>query len=294
VAAVAIEGRESSAIIDPELWYRRPMLYAMRIGPLLLPEGGAPYAFLGITDAGHVVAPLLTHHDAKGLRHLAAQAQGEELRCEPGLVHAGREFGFKAGPMPESAIPMRASFVLGVGIGKVYADVRNPDLLLDLAQAAAEFWRARPFDHWTDEQAIEIELAGAMNRTVEASILGNGGQEYGLALYFEPGGIQKIVRAVDQGRPEKAAAVEALAMTLDDEPAFAVEALDAAYGLPRVPIAMRSGRELRSVNELELSALTAAVRAVAKLTPGMRDTTAVAEVEGMKSIARVRAPEPDA
>jgi len=266
----------------------------MKLGPLPLAEGGAPYAFLGTLDGGQVVPPLVTHHDALGLRHLAAQANGEELRCEPALAKAGREFGFKAAPMPESALPLRVSFVLGVGIGKFYADVRKPDLLLDFAQAAAEFWRARPFDHWTDEQAVVIEISGAMSRTVEASILGHGGREYGLALCFEPGGIQKIVRSVDEGRPENAAAVETLAMTLNDEPAFAVAALDAAYGLPRVPIAMRSGREVRWVKEPELSALTAAVRAVAKLTPGTRNTTGEAMVEGLQSVARVRAPEPDA
>src|SRR5262249_54862523 len=76
----------------------------------------------------------------------------------------------------------------------------------------------------------------------EGSIMGNGGQEFGLALYEKAGAIERIATYVDAGRMDMARREDCIAVTLDAKPRFAVDALKDAFGLPRVPYPMRLKR----------------------------------------------------
>ena len=71
------------------------MLYAIRLGPIETGEGPTT-AYVGFTEAG-ALPPILASSDKDGLRELARQAQGHELRCERALLRAGKALGFASG-----------------------------------------------------------------------------------------------------------------------------------------------------------------------------------------------------
>ena len=54
--------------------------------------------------------------------------------------------------------------------------------------------------------------------------MGAGGQEFGLAVYDQPGSIRRVGEAVQRGRMEVASRVLATAVTFDAEPAWAAKA----------------------------------------------------------------------
>lgn len=136
-------------------------------------------------------------------------------------------------------------------------------------------------------------MTGAIVHTFEASVMGNAGVEYGLALYYRRGDVVRLPRLLEAGRRAEATKIDTLVMALGEEPAFTAAALEDAIGLPRVPVPMRiEGGRTRPVTDEELLVLVAAVRAVAKLSPEMREATGEAAFDEMRTVARVRAPAP--
>ena len=68
--------------------------------------------------------------------------------------------------------------------------------------AAAGFFRAAPWEVLANVDALEIEVPsppGADDRTWTATIMGMGGEEYGIALYSEPGRLLGPVRGAGVG-----------------------------------------------------------------------------------------------
>jgi hypothetical protein len=124
----------------------------------------------------------------------------------------------------------------------------------------------------------------------EVSILGGGGEEFGVAIYDQPGSIQRVLIAMDAGRPEDGRQVDSLSVTLDEEPEWAVDALEDAFGLNRLPfpVRLRRGRPSAASTE-ELLQLAAVLDAVVKLTAGeaQDEAEASAQWRGLSVTARV-------
>jgi hypothetical protein len=243
------------------------MLYAIKLGPIETDEGRV-HAYVGIRDDGYLAGTVLMHRDKDALRELAAEAPtGETLLCEKRLARAGIPLGFAAAdPPPWVPLPRAAlAAVLALGPDMVPGD---PDALHLLFHGANEFWRAKPWRYWSDGDAIEIVLTGAVEATFEGALMGAGGMEYGVALYRRAGALGRIARRVDANRMHDAIREDCLAVTFDDEPRFAISALREAYGLARLPVPMKIERgAVAGLDGRELAILGGVLRLLAAVTP---------------------------
>ncbi len=267
-----------------------PMLYATKLGPVTTGEGST-YVYVGFTSDARLLPPVMAEDDAIGLRRLAMAASREDLRCDPDLADAGRPLGYEPMPRPDDVIAGRAGLALTLSMGKL--GLQQPGLLQALAEGSAAFWKRRPWEDWNDGQPLVAEVRGTRTHTYEASIMGRGGETFGISLYEERGTIREIIRLMDEGRPGDASRVNSIAVTFDEEPAYAVQALREAYDLPVVPVPMRivRGRPAK-IEPTDLLVVAVALRAVADLPRHAGAMAAGVEVDGIDVAVRVTAPEP--
>jgi hypothetical protein len=270
------------------------MLYAVKIGPIPTGEGDATF-YCGFEEE-QLHPPVLAESDTDGLRRVAAQAPGADLRCDPALAKAGKKLGFEPAEAPEFAKAGTVAMLTALAAGPHGESLGSPLGLYALAVAASRFETSAPWTLWHDEQPIEVTFSGAFKGTYEASILGNGGQEFGVALYAEKGALAKVAAFVEAKKMDQARAMDSLAMIFDDEPEFAVDLFERLLGLPAIPIAIRlAGGRPEAVHEEEVLALAAALNAVAALHPRAREVIGDAGVEGFGMgvvKARIVAPPP--
>ena len=271
------------------------MLYAVKIGPIPTGEGDATF-YCGFEEE-MLHPPVMAETDADGLQRIAAQAPGADLYCDKALAKAGKKLGFEPVEPPEFAKAGTVAMLTALAAGPHGESLGSPIGLYALAVAASRFETSAPWTLWHDGQAISVTFSGGLQGRYEASILGNGGQEFGLALYRKKGDLQRVAKLVDAGQMKKAEQVDSLAMVFDDEPAFAVDLFERMLGLPAIPIAIKlEGGKPTPVREEEVLALAAALNAVAALHPRAREIVGDAGVEGYGPglvKAHVVAPEPE-
>jgi hypothetical protein len=271
------------------------VVHIFRLGPLEV-GGRKAYAYCGLDPDGALIPPEITHTDAKGLGALAKRYAGQPLRCEPALADAARPFGFEPAPLPETALLPRATLAYGLALGPM-AGRPKLDVLIRFLEACAAFWTARPWELLGSDDPLPVALTErGRKRKAEVSVMGAAGQEFGVALYDEPGSIRRVAALVNAGRMKETRGVSALAVTFDEEPAWAATALEAAFGLPRlpVPIRVRKGKGGPATTE-ELLDAAALLEAVAELAGADDAEHAEATVEagGRAITARVDLPDDD-
>lgn len=270
------------------------MVHVFRLGPFKAGTRAA-YAFGGLDESGALVPPEVAHSDAEALSALAKRFAPGPLHCEPKLAETGRQFGFTPAELPEAALLPRATLAFGLALGPS-GDRPSLDVLTRFFEVCAEYWSARPWELIDSEEPIHVELTSSGKRRIaEASVMGAGGEEFGVALYDEPGSIRRVASAVARRRMQEAASVAATAVTFDAEPLWAVEAFDDAFALPRlpVPIRVRKGKPAPASTE-ELHVLTAVLEAIVALaadTDDLQPAEATIEVEGRAASARVWLPD---
>ena len=268
------------------------MVHVFRLGPLDV-GGRKAYAYGGGAD-GELIPPAVAHSDAKGLGAIAERFAGRPLRCEPSLAQAGRPLGFEPAELPEEALLPRATLAYGLALGPA-AGRPGMDVLVRFLEACSEFWSSRPWELIESDEAVPVTLVeSGRDRAAEASVMGLGGEQFGAALYDEPGSIRRVADLVTAGRMKEASRVSALAVTFDEEPAWAAAALDDAFGLPRVPVPLRvrKGKAGAATTDelLEAAALLEALATLA--TPDeAEEAEATVEVGGRSITARVALPD---
>jgi hypothetical protein len=144
------------------------MLYAIKLGPLETGEGPIA-AYVGFTETG-ALRPVLGLKDGDGLAQLAAQAQGHELRCERGLLRAGK-LGFAAAPLPDWARAGRATLAFGLS-GSGQRGVRNLDVVECFLASVAAFSHAAPWRFWCDSEPLAVTISTASAKEYEGCIMG--------------------------------------------------------------------------------------------------------------------------
>lgn len=258
------------------------MLYAFKLGPIETGEGFTT-TYVGMTP-NEALPPLFVAHATEALKSLADQAGDLELRCEPALARAGKAIGFEPATAPEWVAGPRAVLAWGLAMGNGGGKLLGAPIP-EFLHASAAFMKAKPWRHWDNEDIVELDVTGARERTYEASIMGCGGEEYGIALYEEKGAIAKLTRFFDAGRMHEAAKLRSIAVTMDDEPMWAIRALKEVFGLARVPVPIKVARGAPGpVDALDLVTLTAALRAIAQLSPRRTEASARLPVEGVPGI----------
>src|SRR6266545_1681 len=175
------------------------MVHVFRLGPLEV-GGRKAYAYCGLDAGGAPIPAEITHTDARGLGALAKRYAGQPIRCEPALAEAARPFGFEPAPLPKAALLPRATLAYGLALGPM-AGRPKLDILIRFLEACAAFWSARPWELLGSDDPVPVALTEkGRTRKAEASVMGAAGQEFGVALYDEPGSIRRVAALVTAGR----------------------------------------------------------------------------------------------
>ncbi len=74
------------------------------------------------------------------------------------------------------------------------------DRLRAFASAAAAFFVARPWDHLTNEDLVIVDSEHAARDMRHVSVLGQGGQQFGLAFFDSRRAFERMLEAADAGR----------------------------------------------------------------------------------------------
>lgn len=244
-----------------------PSLHAFSLGPI--PDrSGTGLVYLASLDGKLLHARATTPGEA--LAELRAQAPAQtRLFCTRELMMVGLQHGFVSAEPDEALLALRAQLAVWLAHDKVAP--RADDALLLLISAAADFFKARVWERAPAEGALQLTITGALQRRYEVAVMGAAGQQFGVALYPKPGTVERITRAMKEGRRGDLVGIEGLSLTLDPEPAFAARAVQAWCGLPRTPrvLALRGGDiAAASREELQILALTLSTLGQLQGSPG--------------------------
>jgi hypothetical protein len=268
------------------------MVHVFRLGPLDV-GGREAFAYAALGEDGPLVPPEVEYSDAKGLGALAKRLAGQELRCEPALAKAAQRLGLETAPLPRWALIPRATLAFGLALGPV-GGRPTLEVLLRFFEACARFWKSEPWNLIDSDDPVPVSVRdGSRERRVEAAVMGGGGAEFGLALYDAVGSIRRVAELVEKGRMKEAGGVASIAVTFDEEPAWAAGAFEDAFSLPRLPLPMRVRKNKGAAPSAEeLLDLAVVLEAVAALSAGEEDEATVrVEAAGRAVSATVSFPE---
>lgn len=234
----------------------------MKLGPLSL-ERGTASAYVAFGEAGLDV--VVEADDEDGLVSLARRNKDEVLVCEPSLSRAAVRRGLSVAAPPPVALSMKAALAVNLDHGRALEDV-SPELVLELIEATLEFNAAAPWRSFEPDEAIAIRIEPG-GRELEGCVLGQAGEEFGLALYHQAGSIQKVIAFADEGRPEKARSLGATTMLIERGDAFVVDAIEEMAGVAAAPRVLHVARgNLSPATAHDVARLVGALRAVTAMT----------------------------
>lgn len=266
----------------------------LRLGPVPL-STETTNVYLRVADTGALAPPVFHRDDVEAVRELLGDLAPAAVQCEPTLREAAETLSLAVSEPPLSACEARAAIAVFVHWGRLGLTSMGSDRVVPLLDAAKLLWEAAPWAWWSEGQAIGFEVSGTLERRGEAALLGNAGVGYGLALYDEPGAIERIESLERAGDAQAARATPAIAVTLDEKPPYVVEALYQAGRLGRVPIPLKTGPAgLSAPDPEDALLLLAAMQAAAKLGPGELEPSAEVRLGGHSIRVVLRAPPPAA
>jgi hypothetical protein len=289
------------------LCYKRLVIYALRLGEVLVDSRPAIIYYAAIDEHG-MRTPVVAANDDAALREITAAAGGREVVCEEALQSAAQRLGLRAQALPRWTLGPRADLATVVRLGENRIEGEALAAVGPALRAAGELVCHQPWSWLRNADVVDFEIAspGRATRRFEGCVMGGGGQEYGVALYDEPGSLDRLAKASQPGRPDRARAIDAYGFTIDGGPAWVADAVAAAYGirLVIVPIRVRSGH-MRAATADDLTVMASAAAAAAHLTPAYREhaativiadvpTTATARVRPLRATRRRSHPTGDA
>ena len=226
----------------------------------------------------------------EALRQLAMQGAGHDLQCEPQLAKLGARHGFSSARAPEWAAAVRCGLTICLALGPSM----KPACMLpafELAKASATFLKGAPWQYWHSDAPVIFAVKGLVDRIFEGCIMGNGGSEFGVALYENAGSMGKLVSLHRAGKQREAAQMECIAVTFDPAPPFAQATLEAVIGVPALPIPTRvRGGKMNPPSAEDILVLAAALVGAAGLTSTTRVGIGGINQEGIGITVKVTAP----
>lgn len=237
------------------------MRYLMKVGPIDFADRTATTAYLALGDEG--VDTVFADSDQEGLGELLAKRRDPAV-CEPALKATASRLGLRVERPPRPALAFKAGFAIVVAHGKML-ELENIPLVIELAEALATFLRSEPWTIVDADEALRVELQKP-TRTYEGCVMGQGGEEFGLALYHQPGSVQRIHDLSDADRSPEEMMFPCTTVLVESEPRFAADVMKEFVGLAIVPrlLHVRHG-EVEPLAESDVAAMVAALKAVGAL-----------------------------
>lgn len=269
------------------------MIYALRLGGVPV-DGGRAATYVAIDEDG-MMTPVVGANDEAALREIVASAGGRDVVCEEALQAAARRLGLRVQELPRWALGARADLATVFRLGESRIERDALAAVAPALRAAGELLCHQPWSWLRNADVVDFEIAssGCAARHFEGCVMGAGGQEYGVALYDEPGTLDRLAKASQAVPRGHAPAIDAYGFTIDGGPAWVADAVAAAYGIRLliVPIRVRGGR-MRAATADDLTVMASAAAAAAHLTPVYREHTATIVVGQVVTTATacVRAP----
>ncbi len=266
-AALAAQRRKIHQVAGVGIAPRRQQRYhVVRLGPLECAEG--PTSMYLVASGRRVLGTIPADDDADGLARVLA-AHGDRPRtCAPDLVRTGRKLGFTAGEVPRGAARLIAAIACRLHNRETVHDAPMLPAAIDaVLNALGAFMRAQPWRMFGDEHVIDLTMraGGGRPRAYQASVMGAAGQEHGLSVHEGADGLERFLASVARtGLPGGGM----FSVSLDDEPAWAIELVRDPYGIPGAPRLLTYDRDGHRVATLEdLVVLAGALAVVVALSP---------------------------
>lgn len=238
--------------------------HVLHFGPIPAANGDA-HALFAADPTGLLIANTVAESLETAAAELARSLGREhEVTCDASLVDVGRWQGWKVGPVPEVAQEARLGIAFLVAHGGLLERM-SPDVVLELCHAFSEFLRASPWEVLDSAVPQILTIAGEQGPR-ELSVLGAAGEEYGLALYDQPGTVQRLKARNFKMRDFSGVSI---VLGLDDETPWLAEAFEALTGIHVSPRLMPVQRgKFVAPEARELKTLAAALYAVVALVNG--------------------------
>ncbi|MDB4955686.1 MAG: hypothetical protein JWO36_3255 [Myxococcales bacterium] len=268
--SLSLAGESERKAVRPTRYQVHDMRHAMKIGPIDLEKGSAS-AYVAFGESGLDV--VLEPTDDKGLAALRRRSsRGEPLVCEPALSRSAIEHGLAVGKLPPEALAIKAALAVSFDHGPVMEHVA-PQLVVELIVATIEFAASEPWNAFEPDEAIAIRFEPD-GREVEGCVMGQAGEEFGLALYHHKGSIDKVMALAAEGRPEAARTIACTTVLIARDDSFAVDAVHEMTGVAGAPLVFHCTRgKPGPAGEQDIAALVAALRAVTALAQDGRQAS---------------------
>lgn len=263
------------------------MHHVVRVGPIEV-KPRAQFAYLAVAEDG-VVQLVLEHADSLGLAALRRKLpKTAALVCEPALDTAARALGLGVAPPPREVAMLKAALAVTLAHGPMLSKV-DPELVLALVEATVAFAAAEPWHAFEPDEVLTVEL-GPEPELREACVMGQGGEEFGLAIYHEPGSVAKLMSAPERASRRVAMSLPCTTVLLEDA-SFSARAVGELGGPAIAPQVLQIARgQQRPTSAREVAVLVGALRATTALAATGRPITAEAPGGLTVRVARTREP----
>jgi hypothetical protein len=240
------------------------MQFVFRIGPLPADETTFAY-FAHPGRCGEET--FFASSDRDALARIASTYAGEPIEVEPDLAEAGGSMGMLPGPITPNRARMIGSMAFDIALPGRFQAITVMGLLHEFSVACAAFCRAAPWQWSYARNPLRIEVQGSASCVCDGVVMGWRGEPFGLALFPQTGIVERLGTATLRDLPNAVADLTTLGVTFDSEPAFAVDAMRRAFGLPRfpVPVHLIDGR-WGDLGDGDMAKLIAVLRAIEVLT----------------------------
>lgn len=267
--------------------------YVFKLGPIETRMDGRASIYVAATSDGEVLSPVLGRKDLEALTELSRLLGSRKRFCERRLVRVGAALGFTARPMPAALARLRAGLALQAYWGPETPEAMHLDLMDLLLESAVALIRAGPWELWTDEEIFPVHLEGSAPATRELSVLGGGQNEYGFVLFDRPGSMERLALTGPFGKKVDLLVPDSLGLTLEDEPPWAVKAVQEVTALPFLPEVLRLQRNMpRPATAEEVLVVAVVARALASARPEAREAQAELQAGDLRVRARLEVPLP--
>lgn len=261
--------------------------FVFRIGPFEAAEEPTYFYYVYPGQGDDLL--FLADKDEEGFEKIFEIYSPKELECEPELGEVAAHYGIPVGEMTLERLHTIALMGLEAIEEQHFKDILHEGLIYQFGGAAADFWRAKPWDKAFAELHLQFHFEGSVNLTLYGFVMGKGAHEYGIALYKTHENLRKMLDLADESLLEEAATVDTLGVMFHDEPKYAAHAMQRTHNINKIPIPLTvQGGRRYLVTDLDLLALAAALEALSVMDDTMEFAVGRVSVEDLATVCRVR------